>query len=207
MPRPQRVQQAGYVQHIVCRANDQLVLFPSNEDCAQYIALLNEARSVFPLYIYNYVLLDHHIHLLVEPKEDGNLARAMEMVQKNYAKYFNKKYNRTGHVFQGRYKSFVIQEDKYFMACSRAIDFDPVAARKVDAPEDYKWSGYHVLALGQSNGINLDEHTIYRELGSTSKERQMVYKALVNNLQTEDLNLLERRAGILGDREFKRRFK
>lgn len=207
MPRPLRVQEAGYVQHIVCRANDTVVLFNDEQDYMQYVKYLSEARQHFPIYIYNFVLMHDHIHLLIEPKNDGNLARAMEMVQKNYAKYYNKKYDRSGHVFQGRYKSFVVQEDKYFMFCSRYIDFDAVNAGAVSAPEEYPWSGYRVLAGGKAGLINLDEHAIYRDLGATSKERQIVYKALVNNLQAEDMNLLERRAGVLGDREFKRKFK
>jgi putative transposase len=194
------------VQHVVCRGNDRQLLFNSSSDFEQYIKLLNEARGLFPVYIYNFVLMDNHIHLLVEPKSDGNLAKMMEMVSKAYAKYFNKTYNREGNVFQGRYKSFLIQEERYFFACSHYIDFNPVQATLVADPKDYHWSGYNALATGKEGELYLDEHHIYHDLGTTDQERKISYRALVHNYQGEELNLLERRAGILGDRDFKKRF-
>ena len=195
------------MQHVVCRGNDRQTLFNSTADFEMYLQLLNEARAIYPVYIYNYVLMDNHVHLLIEPKSDGNLAKVMEMVSKGYAKYFNKTYDRVGHVFQGRYKSFLIQTEKYFIACSRYIDLNPVKAGMVSDPKDYLWSGYSAWAAGQKGKIILDAHEIYTDLGATQQERQIAYRAMVNNYQGEELNLLDRRAGVLGDREFKQRFK
>ena len=88
--------------------------FKSAEDFSKYINLLETSRKTYPLHIYNYCLMDNHLHLLVEPQADGNLSKVMEEVTKGYAKYFNKKYERTGHVFEGRFKSFLVQADRYF---------------------------------------------------------------------------------------------
>ena len=207
MPRALRIQDAGYVHHVVCKGNDSQKLFNSHEDYETYLTLLNEARSKFSLKVYNFVLMDNHIHLLVEPEEDGGLSKSMEYVSKGYAKYFNKKYERTGHVFGGRFKSFIVQEEKYFFACSRFIDVNPIKWQVVANPEQYDWSGFSYLGYGREGVFKLDRHDIYKNLGENPQERQLVYKAMVNNYQGEELDLLNRRAGILGDREFKRKVK
>ena len=205
MPRSLRIQDAGYVHHVVLRGNDRQVIFKSREDYLTYLGFLDQARRDYPIRIYNFALMDNHIHLLVEPVADGNLSKAMEEASKAYAKYFNKKYGRVGHVFQGRFKSFLIQDDRYFFACSRYIDLNPVKARIVDSPKQFPWSGHNLLAMGGSSAIVLDYHDAYKELGKSPEERQVAYRALVVNYQGEDLDLLNRRAGILGDREFKKR--
>jgi len=203
MPRAPRLQDAGYVHHVICRGNDRQILFKSSKDYNTYIALLESSRKLFPVKIYNYILMENHIHLLLEPKEDGSLSKFMEFVSKGYAKYFNKEYDRVGHVFQGRFKSFIVQEDRYFFACMRYIDLNPVKANIVTDPEKCEWSGYSMLALGKVSKLKLDFHGLYDDLGSSAIERQISYKALVLNSQEDELNLFDRRAGILGDTEFK----
>ena len=86
--------------------------------------------------------------MLVEPTQEGSLSKFMEYVSKGYAKYFNKKYNRSGHLFQGRFKSFIIQTERYYFACSRCIDLSPVKEHVVSDPKKYSYSGYSSLAAG-----------------------------------------------------------
>lgn len=204
MPRALRIQDAGYLHHITCRGNNKRILFAQQKDFSTYVDLLNHAKKVFPLKIYNYCLMDNHIHLLVEPMEDGALSKVMEYVTKAYAKYFNREYTHTGHVFEGRFKSFLIEEKGYYFACSRYIDLNPIKAQMVKEPQDYKWSGYAQMALGKKGVLKVDLHELYEELGKNANERQIVYKALVLTGQAEDLDLLNSRAGILGSREFKK---
>ena len=207
MPRAPRLQDAGFVHHVVSRGNDRQVLFKSSKDYQRYLFYLDGSRKRYPLKIYNYVLMDNHIHLLVEPKEDGSLSKVMEDTSKAYAKYFNKRYGRVGHVFQGRFKSFLVQMERYFFACTRYIDLNPVKAGLVSEPKDYKWSGYSTLAAGRKGHIKLDDSEVYLSLGNSCFERQIAYKTLVRSYQGEELDLLNRRTGILGDREFKKRLK
>lgn len=207
MPRALRIQDAGYMHHVISRGNDRQVLFKSPKDFQTYIGFLEEARSLYPLKIYNFCLMDNHVHLLVEPSEDGSMSKVMEHVSKAYAKYFNAKYDHVGHVFQGRFKSFLIQEERYFFACSRYIDLNPVKANLVVNPADYRWSGYQELAYGKRSLVDLNSHQIYEELGANNRERQIAYKAFVFNYQGEDLDLMNKRAGILGDKAFKGRIK
>ena len=195
MPRPLRIQEAGYVHHVVCRGNDRQEIFKYHEDFLKYFELIKEARQQFPVYIYNYVLMNNHVHLLIEPGEDGSLSRFMEYVSKGYAKYFNKKHDHIGHVFQGRFKSFLIQTERYFFTCSRYIDLNPVKAALTHNPAKYQWSGYRDLALGKVGELKVDMHDIYRDLGRTAKERQAAYRTLVQFHQGEELDLLNRRAG------------
>ena len=207
MPRALRIQDAGYIHHVVCRGNDRQVIFKTPKDFQEYLRLLEEARRNYPLNVYNYVLMDNHVHLLVEPTSDGSLSKVMETVSKAYAKYFNKIYGRVGHVFQGRFKSFLVQQERYFFACSRYVDMNPVKAQIVADPKDYPWSGHNVLAYGGNAAISINLHSLYNSLGVTPHERQISYRVLVKSYQGEDLDLLDRRAGVLGDKEFKSRLK
>lgn len=207
MPRPSRFQISGYIHHVISRGNDRQPLFINSADFEFYLSLLNEARKAFPIHIYNFVLMTNHIHLLVEPLEDGNLSRFMHYVTKEYAKYFNKTYNRTGHVFEGRFKSFVVQTERYFFACSRYIDLNAVKAGLATTPDQYPWSGFSFLGKGKKSSLNLDVFTLYEQLGKNSFERQIAYRALVLNAQGEDLDLMNARASILGDRDFKKQLK
>ncbi|MCD4780563.1 MAG: transposase [Candidatus Omnitrophica bacterium] len=207
MPRPLRLQDAGYIHHVICRGNDRKTIFKSQNDFKTYLGLINEARRLYPIYLYNYVLMDKHTHLLLEPKQDGSLSKFMEYISKGYAKYFNKKYDHVGHVFQGRFKSFIVQKEKYFFACTRYIDMNPVRARLVNDPSEYNWSCYNVLSKGKRAEIQIDRHDIYKELGRNNTERQIAYRALIISSQGDELDLLNKRAGILGDADFKSRIK
>ena len=207
MPRAPRLQDAGLLHHVITRGNDRQILFRSPQDFQKYLELLSHARREFPLKIYNYVLMDNHIHLLVEPTEEGNLSKAMEYVSKGYAKYFNKTYQHVGHVFQGRFKSFLVQDDRYFFTCSRYIDLNPVKANLVSNPADYLWSGHKTLAAGYESAFKIDHHHLYTALGKNDKERQIAYRALIQTNLGEELDLLDRRVCILGDDEFKKKIR
>ncbi len=207
MPRPIRIQDAGYLHHVICRGNNQQAIFKSSQDFQEYLSLVDKTRKIYPVKLYNYVLMDNHIHLLVEPMEEGSLSKFMEHVSKAYAKYFNKTHDHNGHVFQGRFKSFIVQSERYFYACSRYIDMNPVKANIAADPRLYEWSGYNSLAFGKSGPIAIDQHILYLNLGKSPEERQAGYRVLVHNYQGEELNLLDRRVCVLGDAEFKEKFK
>lgn len=207
MPRPLRLQDAGFLHHVISRGNDRQVLFKSRIDCLKYLDYIEEARQLYPVKIYNFVLMDNHVHLLIEPTEDGSLSKFMERVSKSYAKYFNRKYDHVGHVFQGRFKSFLVQSERYFFACSRYIDLNPVKAKMCKDPKTYVWCGHNFLGYGGKVPIKLDLHELYKDLGLSPSERRIAYRALVFSMVEDNLNLLDRRAGVLGDREFKGKLK
>lgn len=207
MPRSHRLNQAGILHYVIARGNAGLELFRDREDHLKYLSLLKEGITLSPLYIYNYLLMGNTIHLLVETKEDGALSKAMEFVTREYAKYFNTKYNSAGHVFQGRFKSFTVQAEEFYFACSRAIDLQPVKNNIAQEPKAYEWSGYKDLAFGEKGEIKLDEHEMYKKLGQTPVERHLVYRTLVQQKFGPELDLENRKAGILGSKNFKKAVK
>lgn len=203
MPRASRITQAGVLHHVISRGNANQDIFRDLDDYRKYLSLLKEAISQFPLYVYNYALLKNTVHLLVEPKQENALSKAMERVTREYAKYFNQKYNSIGHVFAGRFKSFAVQPDQYFLACSRYIDLNPVKLGLVKEAKDYSFSGYEVLAFGHKGEFDVDQHELYKALGGTDNERQLVYRSLVHQYLGAELDLENRKSGVLGSKEFK----
>lgn len=203
MPRASRLTQAGVLHHVISKGNANQDIFRDLDDYRKYLSLLKEAVTLHPLYVYNYVLLKNTIHLIVEPKQDNALSKAMESVTREYAKYFNQKYNSTGHVFAGRFKSFAVQPDQYFLACSRYIDLCPVNCDLVKEARDYTFSGYGELAFGQTGDYEVDQHEIYKGLGSSDNERQLVYRSLIHQYFGTELDLENRKSGVLGSKEFK----
>src|SRR3989338_5295216 len=197
MPSPNRFWKPGYVYHLVTRGNNKQIIFREPKDFQQYLYLLEEARKTFSVLVYNYVLMNNHVHLLVGVEENGDVSKAMEHIGKGYAKYFNYKYNYVGHVFQGRFKSFMILDEWYFFACTRYIDLNPVKAWLVNYPKDYVWAGYSTLGCGRRGIVRLDAHDLYCRLDSDPVMRQSVYRSLVFGDHYKDLDLLNRRAGSL----------
>jgi len=203
MPRAQRLNQAGLLHYVISKGNAGMALFRDEEDHLKYISLLKDAIAQYPLHLFNFLLIKNAIHLLVRTAEDGSLSKAMEFVTREYAKYFNAKYNSAGHVFQGRFKSFTVQDEEFYFACSRYIDTSPVKAGMTEDPANYEWSGYKTLALGEKGHIELEKHNLYEKLGQTEAERRLVYRTLVQQKFGPELDLDNRKAGILGTREFK----
>lgn len=203
MPRASRITQAGVLHHVISRGNANQDLFRDIDDYKKYLSLLKEATALHPLFVYNYALLKNTVHLLVEPKQEGALSKAMESVTREYAKYFNQKYNSIGHVFAGRFKSFAVQPDQFFLACSRYIDLNPVKHELVKEAKDYDFSGYGVLAFGHKGEFDVDQHELYKALGGTDNDRQLVYRSLVHQYLGAELDLENRKSGVLGSKEFK----
>ena len=207
MPRANRLTQPGILHYVISRGNANMDIFRDTEDYQKYISLLKEAVSQFPCFIYNYALLKNMVQMLIEPKEEGALSKAMERVTREYAKYFNQKYDSIGHVFAGRFKSFAIQPDQFFLAASRYIDLSPSRHQLVKEIKDYNWFGYAQLAYGQKVDLACDQHDLYKSLGNTDQERQLVYRSLVHQYLGQELDLENRKSGILGTKEFKKALK
>lgn len=207
MPRPQRLQLAGFLHHVISVGNDMQVIFKDDQDYNKYLNLLDEARDKFGLKIYNYTLLPNQVNLLVEPQQDQSLSKAMEHVKKFYARYFNVKYERKGHVFGGRFKSYVVQDTTHYFICSRYIDLLAVKENVTTKPDQYKWSGFSSLSTEAKSIIKLDKHKLYMALSKNEYERFISYRALINNYHGPDLDLLNMRSGALGDKDFKEEFK
>ncbi len=141
MSRPLRIEWEGGFYHITARGNEKRPIFLIEQD---YLRLVSRFESIYKRYgvvIHSYVLMTNHYHVLVETPR-ANLSAALHDLNTAYTNYFNRRHDRVGHLFQGRYRSFVVEKDPYLLELSRYIHLNPVRAGMVKKPEAYRWSSY-----------------------------------------------------------------
>jgi len=148
MPRRQRICPAGMPQHIIQRGNNRQVCFHDFADRTAYLAFLSKYRKEHEVDIHAWVLMDNHTHLLVTPKTDESLSLFMKALGQRYAQYFNHEHDRSGTLWEGRFKSCLVDTESYFLQCQRYIELNPVKAGMVNYAGDYRWSSYQCHAYG-----------------------------------------------------------
>ena len=153
MPRHPRLFIPGQPQHIVVCGHSRAPVFMREDDFRYFYCCLREAAHKNLLSIHAWVLMHNHIHLLVTPANENALAKTMQSVGRRYAHYFNRRYHRTGSLWEGRYKSSLVDTDYYLLSCYRYIELNPVRAGMVIQPEDYAYSSYHANALGKADSM------------------------------------------------------
>lgn len=141
MARPVRIEYPGAVYHVICRGNNRQRVFRDDHDRERYLERLSLYCEQKEVELLAYCLLTNHVHLLLETPR-GNLSKMMQAFQTSYTVYFNKRHGRSGHVFEQRYKALLVDKDNYLLEVSRYIHLNPVAARIVERPQDYRWSSY-----------------------------------------------------------------
>jgi len=142
MARPHRLQGENCFYHITSRGDDRKRVYINDSDFKKFLEYTLRAKERFKFYLYAYVLMPNHYHLLIETLRP-NLSRIMQYINTSYTTYYNIKRKRYGHLFQGRYKSIVADKDNYFQHLSRYMHLNPVRAKIVERPEDYAWSSYN----------------------------------------------------------------
>jgi putative transposase len=141
MARPPRIEYEGAFYHVFARGNERRKVFLSKADYEKFLDYLKEAALRFSVIIHAYALMGNHYHLIVETPK-ANLSSFMHSVQSGYTTYFNRKRNRSGHLFQGRYKSILIDKDAYLLELSRYVHLNPIRAHMAETPEGYPFSSY-----------------------------------------------------------------
>jgi len=206
MPRKPRFFVAGVANHIIQRGNNKDAIFFEDEDCRKYKLILYNAAINHGVKIHAYVLMTNHVHLLATSQSTHGISLMMQQTGRYYVPYINYKYNRTGTLWEGRFKSSLVDDDVYVLACMRYIEMNPVRAFMVKAPQDYIWSSYHTNVLGSYDQL-ISEHVSYLGLGKKSKQQQENYKELfLEHLSPEILDDIRNCAqtGIpLGNSKFK----
>jgi len=180
MARAPRITIPAYPHHIIQRGNNRQATFFTDGDYNFFLACLRQAKIKCKCKIYAYVLMTNHFHLLVEPAEAGDLGRFIQSVGRRYVRYVNETYDRSGTLWEGRFKSAAVSRDEYLIACSRYIELNPVRAGLVAHPKDYYWSSYQRRALGLLDRW-LDEDPWYTGLGTTEKQRQEKYQQWIDS--------------------------
>lgn len=145
MSRPLRIEYPGAIYHITSRGNDKKKIFCEAEDRKKFLEILNLVKDRYHWICHGYCLMDNHYHLIIETPE-GNLSKGMRQLNGIYTQGFNKRRNRTGHIFQGRYKSILIEKDSHLLEVCRYIVLNPVRAGMIKSVEQWKWSSYQATA-------------------------------------------------------------
>jgi putative transposase len=182
MPRTARLAPQENIYHILTRGNNRQVIFKDEDDYGRYIAILKHYKEKYRYLLYHYALMGNHVHLVIETTaRGGSLAEIMKGINLSYAQHYKKKYKHTGHFWQDRYKSIIISDDDYLLACGSYVELNPVRARMVEDPKDYRWSSYPVYAYGHNDAVT-DVHAIYRRLSADGGRRKKKYRESVKGM-------------------------
>jgi putative transposase len=192
--------------HVVQHGNDHQLIFREPEDYQRFLGWLKVSAKEYKVAIHAYVLLPDSLHLLATPADEAGLAQAMQRVGRYYVPWFNAKYGRSGSLFQGRFKTSVIDAASYFMQCSQYIESSPVRAQLTGDALAYQWSSYAHHAGVRPDPV-ITDHALYWALGNTPFQREAAYKELAERpLTAAQLEVIEKavlKGWPLGSEAFK----
>lgn len=203
MARPLRIEYEGAVYHVTARGNERRKIYFTKTDYDKFLQYVAEAKKKYGIQIHGYVLMTNHYHLIIETPK-ANLGRAMHHINSSYTIYLNRKRNRAGHLFQGRYKAILIEKDRYLAEISRYIHLNPVKAKIMEKPEEYPYSSYKAYIKREGDKIVTPDF-ILNIFSKQKKEAQRKYMEYVARGVGEDLeNPLKKVYGgfILGGKKF-----
>ena len=175
MPRKSRKRSNTGIYHVMVRGNERKAIFNDEEDKAKFIRILSKTKRKTKFDLYSYCLMNNHFHLVVNEK-DESISKIMKIINVSYARYFNKKYDRVGHVFQGRYRSEPIEDDNYLLAVVRYVHNNPIKAKFINNLENYKWSSYNeYVDLSYKKPI-IDRTLLFEMFSSNNRNALLLFK-------------------------------
>ncbi len=208
MPRQPRFYYPNAVLHLIQRGNDRAPVFADADDRRFYLHFLEYAAREHGVAIHAYVLMDNHVHLLVSPDHLMAVPRMMQSLGRRYVGRFNFLHERSGTLWEGRYKAALVDSETYLFTCHRYIELNPVRAGMVASPRDYRWSSYRANAYGAHDSI-VTPHSMFLDLAPCGEERHNLYRRLFGEPIAEDAMQAIRDATqfewMLGSDSFKRR--
>ena len=190
MPRKKREQSSTGVYHWIVRGMNKKDLFHDAQDFEYFKKLLSEYKTAYQISFFHYCLMTNHVHLLLRANDLEYLASFSHYVQRRYAYYYCGRYKWTGSVFQRGYRSFVIDRDEYMLECGRYIERNPVKAKLVEKPGDYKFTSYRYYAVGESDEM-LTDSPAYMGLSSDEGLRRIIYAKRVEEHRVQE-EMMER---------------
>ena len=180
MPRGPRILVDGGTYHVLTRGNNGQPVFHGDADFQRYLQLLATYVKEHDLRLYHFALMPNHVHLVLEVSRGPMLSKAMSGLNLSYMFYYRKRYRYTGHLWQGRFKSLLIDRDSYLLECGRYVELNPVRAGMTRTPGEYLWTSYRTYASGADHSfLAVTQHPLYPTLGQTAIERQARYRQFV----------------------------
>jgi REP element-mobilizing transposase RayT len=205
MARPLRIQYDGAVYHITSRGNARNPIYKEEEDRRIFLEVLYRVNIRYNWVCHVYCLMNNHYHLIIETPE-GNLSQGMRQLNGVYTQLYNKRHNRVGHIFQGRYKAILIQKGSYLLEASRYVVLNPVRAKALKDPGEWKWSSYCGTAGKEKPHPCLTTDWILGQFGSKRRKSEKKYSEFVMAGIGEEIWKDVKGQSILGGEEFIERF-
>ncbi len=205
MPRMERVCPVDIPQHIIQRGNNKQQCFNADKDRKAYLFWIKKYSNKYCVEIHAWVLMDNHVHILCTPKQPFAISKMMQAIGRMYVQYFNYNYHRTGTLWEGRFKSCLIETSQYLLEVYRYIELNPVRAKIVDGPNEYSWSSYSNNALGTNSNI-ITPHEEYLSLGKSEDLRltnyQMFLSAEISPEKVSEIRISVNKGLALGSKQF-----
>ena len=202
MARPLRIAYPGAVYHITSRGNEKKLIFKDERDREILLDTLSQVDKRYNWLCHAYCLMNNHYHLIIETP-DGNLSAGMRQLNGVYTQAFNRQHNRVGHLFQRRYKAILIQKDSHLLEVCRYVVLNPVRAKAVKKPEQWRWSSYQATAGIEKPHPCLSTEWILNQFGSTRRIAEKAYRKFVEDgIKQESIWEAVRAQSILGEEEF-----
>ena len=181
MARLSRIVVPNQPLHIMHRGNNRQDIFKSEDDLIRIRKDIKHSLSKAGCYLHAYVVMTNHLHLLITPKNKEQLAKFMQSMANRYVRYYNAKHQRTGTIWEGRFKSCLVDSEHYLFALYKYIEMNPIKANMVEDIANYRCSSYRHNALGETDEL-ITEHDLYKELGATVEQRYEQYKKIFDEL-------------------------
>ena len=205
MPRHARLRIAGHPLHVIQRGNNRSSCFRDEGDYGLYLGLLDELAALFGCAIHAYVLMTNHVHMLLTPQRSDGPSHLMKHLGQRYVQHYNRVHSRTGSLWEGRFRSSIVDSEGYLFRCQRYIELNPVRAGMVGDPWEYPWSSYGANA-GRTSSKFLVPHHQYEALGTSNEQRAIRYRELFRDeLTTPELEEIRAAANggfALGSKAF-----
>jgi REP element-mobilizing transposase RayT len=203
MARPLRIKYEGAFYHITARGNERKKIFFAKSDYAKFKEYVKGAQDRYGYLLHCYVLMSNHYHLILETP-NADLSKIMHSINGSYTGYINRRRRRSGHLFQGRYKSILVDVDSYLLELSRYVHLNPVRAKMVKRAEDYTYSSYRSFISKKKEDI-IHRDLILGMISKSGRNSEKIYREFVEKSMEEDLEdpLKDSYAGsILGGKGF-----
>ena len=186
MARLKRVLPINFAIHVLIRSNNRQACFNSSVDYSAYLWWLREYSEKYLVDIHAWALLENHIHLLCTQKIDGGLSSMIQALGRQYVRFFNQQNKRTGTLWEGRFRSCLVQAENYLLEVCKYIEMNPVRLELTGHASEYKWSSYLINANGNSSGL-CKPHDQYLSLGDSKEERSEIYRLFCEKKPSEDI--------------------
>ena len=207
LPRLPRYAAPGFPHHVIQRGNNRCACFAVDSDYRFFRDCLSTACENHGCRIHAYVFMTNHVHLLMTPSTATAIGQVMQSVGRRYVGHFNSTYQRTGTLWEGRYKATVVETESHLLACYRYIELNPVRAGLVDDPRAYRWSSHGANAFGQRDSL-VSPHEVYAQLGRHDAARQAAYRGLfgipLDETTVTTIRDATQKGWTLGSKKFRR---